>query len=87
MGPYVQPGLRRQGVAAALLEAPLRCAGELVEQLTLSVVKDNTAALTQYRKLGFEVYGIEPRPLKSSAGYADEVLMVRFFSAMTIAAK
>jgi hypothetical protein len=39
------------------------------------------------RQLGFGVYGIEPRALKSSAGYADEVLMVRFFSAMTTGAK
>jgi ribosomal protein S18 acetylase RimI-like enzyme len=86
-GTYVQPRRRRQGVAAALLEAVLRCADGEVEQLTLTVVKDNPEALALYRRLGFEVYGIEPRALKSPAGYADEVLMVRFFSAGTIAAK
>lgn len=84
-GAYVQPGLRRQGVAAALLEAVLQHAGGLVEQLTLMVVQDNAPALTLYRKLGFEVYGIEPRALKSAAGYVNEVLMVRFFNATTTA--
>jgi ribosomal protein S18 acetylase RimI-like enzyme len=77
-GTYVRPELRRQGVAQALLAAVLRDARAVVEQLTLCVVKDNAAALALYRGLGFEVYGTEPRALKSPAGYADDVLMVRF---------
>jgi ribosomal protein S18 acetylase RimI-like enzyme len=79
-GTYVRPDMRRQGVAQALMEALLQDAGGGVEQLTLCVVKDNAAAFTLYRSLGFEVYGVEPRALKSETGYADEVLMVRFLT-------
>jgi ribosomal protein S18 acetylase RimI-like enzyme len=50
----------------------------LVQQLTLSVVQGNDAALALYKRCGFETYGVEPRALKSTTGYADEVLMVRF---------
>jgi len=80
-GTYVRPELRRRGVARGLMEAVLEAAGGVVEQLTLCVVKDNPAAIALYRRLGFEVYGIEPRALKGAAGYADEVLMVRALSA------
>lgn len=79
-GTYVRPDMRRQGVAEALIEALLRSAAQLVEQLTLCVVKDNAAAIALYRKFGFEVYGSEPRALKSAAGYADEVLMARLLA-------
>jgi ribosomal protein S18 acetylase RimI-like enzyme len=79
-GTWVRPDMRRQGVAQALIEALLRSAAQVVEQLTLCVVKDNAGAIALYRKLGFEVYGSEPRALKSAAGYADEVLMVRLLA-------
>jgi ribosomal protein S18 acetylase RimI-like enzyme len=80
-GTYVEPGWRRQGTARALLLALLGAASAEVEQLTLSVVQDNAAALALYRELGFQVYGTEPRALRSARGYSDEVLMVRFLSA------
>jgi ribosomal protein S18 acetylase RimI-like enzyme len=44
------------------------------------VVQDNTAALSLYRALGFEVYGSEPRALKDAGRYSDELLMVRFLT-------
>jgi ribosomal protein S18 acetylase RimI-like enzyme len=79
-GAYVCPEMRRHGVARALMAALLEEASGQVEQLTLCVVQDNAAAIALYRALGFEVYGMEPRALKSPAGYADEVLMVRFLA-------
>jgi len=79
-GTYVEPAVRRRGVARALMEALMHEAAGEVEQLTLSVVKENEAAAALYRALGFESYGLEPRALKSATGYADEVLMVCFLA-------
>lgn len=77
-GFYVAPEVRGRGVGVALLDGIAAAATGVVEQLTLSVVQTNAAALALYERCGFNVYGIEPRALKSAAGYADEVLMVRF---------
>ena len=82
-GTYVRPEERRRGVARALMEAVLEAARGAVEQLTLAVVSGNAAAVSLYRGLGFEVYGTEPRALKSDDGYADEILMVRFLLTAT----
>lgn len=80
-GFYVAPEARGQGVGTALVERIVAAATGVVTQLTLSVVQGNDAALALYARCGFATYGIEPRALKSSTGYADEVLMVRFLSA------
>lgn len=77
-GFYVAPEARGHGVGAALMDAVVAAATGVVEQLTLSVVRTNAAALALYARCGFDIYGIEPRALKSTAGYDDEVLMVRF---------
>jgi ribosomal protein S18 acetylase RimI-like enzyme len=77
-GFYVDPVYRNDGVGAAMLAALLATARDLVEQVTLAVVRDSTAAIALYERFGFTRYGIEPRALKTDAGYADEVLMVRF---------
>ena len=77
-GLYVRPSARGRGVARALMAAIIASARDQVEQLTLAVVEGNDAARTLYENLGFEVYGLEPRALKSAAGYRNEVLMVLF---------
>lgn len=79
-GMYVAPEARGQGAAAALITLLLDTAAPLVEQIRLSVVTSNTTAIALYERLGFRAYGTEPRALKSAAGYADEVLMVRFLN-------
>jgi len=75
-GVFVVSEARGQGTASALIAAIIEAAHGLVEQLTLSVVTTNEPALALYRKFGFETYGIEPRALKTDAGYSDEALMV-----------
>jgi ribosomal protein S18 acetylase RimI-like enzyme len=77
-GFYVAPAARGRGVGVALVDRIVAAATDLVQQLTLSVVRGNDAALALYERCGFETYGAEPRALKSTTGYADEVLMVRF---------
>jgi ribosomal protein S18 acetylase RimI-like enzyme len=76
-GMYVRPEAQGQGVGAALLQALLAAAAGVVEQVKLMVVADNAGAIALYRKLGFVTYGVEPRALKTEAGYFDEMLMVR----------
>jgi ribosomal protein S18 acetylase RimI-like enzyme len=72
--------VRGQGIGSALLDALIAYAVGVVEQLQLAVVDTNLSAIRLYEKHGFEVYGREMRALKTAAGYADEVLMVRFLN-------
>ncbi len=75
-GVYVQPDARGQGVAASLIAGIIDAARNIVEQLTLTVVQGNSAAIALYRQFGFTVYGVEPRARKNLSGYVDKVLMV-----------
>jgi ribosomal protein S18 acetylase RimI-like enzyme len=76
-GFFVEPSARRLGVGSALLVRLIDTAGHIVEQLTLSAIRQNTSAISLYEKHGFVAYGLEPRALKTPSGYFDEVLMVR----------
>ena len=75
---------RGRGVGRALMDGIVAAATGRVEQLTLSVVRTNAAALALYAQCGFTAYGLQPRALKSAQGYADEVRMVRFLSLIHI---
>jgi ribosomal protein S18 acetylase RimI-like enzyme len=77
-GMYVAPQAWGQGIGSALLEALLAHAAGVVEQIRLGVVATNASAIRLYERHGFEIYGKEMHSLKTAAGYADEVLMVRF---------
>jgi ribosomal protein S18 acetylase RimI-like enzyme len=50
-------------------------AREVVEQLTLSVIQDNKAAIALYERFGLTTYGVEPRARRGADGYRDMVLM------------
>ena len=75
-GVYVSPSHRGQGVATRLLRTLTAAARPLVEQLTLTAVHDNPAALALYERLGFFQYGLEPRALKAGDTYQDEALLI-----------
>lgn len=78
IGMYVTPEARGKGAGKALLIKAIARARKLVglDQLHLAVVVTNKPAITLYRSLGFEVYGIEPRALKKDGQYWDEELMI-----------
>ena len=75
-GFFVRSDNRRTGAGTALMHALVANARERLEQLTLSVVAENAGAIGLYRRLGFSVYGVEPRARRTSDGYSDLVLMV-----------
>ena len=81
-GFYVAPASRSSGVGTDLMSALISAARGCVEQLTLSVVESQLAAIALYEHFGFVRYGVEPRALKSADGYANEVLMVLFLDAV-----
>ncbi len=57
----VDPGARRQGVGAQLMEWMIRKAGELrLHAIVLEVAADNLVAQRFYEKFGFEVRGRIP---------------------------
>ena len=82
-GFYVEPECRRSGVASGLLAASLDAMQGVAEQILLTVVADNRPAIALYERFGFRPYGREPRSLKTSGDYADEMLMVLFLADRT----
>lgn len=76
-GVYVRPESRGQGVGRALFEHLIAEATTRVEQIHLSVITDNAEAIGLYERVGFRIYGTEPRSLRVDGRYYDEHLMVR----------
>jgi ribosomal protein S18 acetylase RimI-like enzyme len=73
---YVAAGHRRTGLADRLVQAVIdaaREAGALVLQLT--VTAGNAPAQLLYKRMGFQVYGVERRALKVGDRFYDEELM------------
>ncbi|MBY0377838.1 MAG: GNAT family N-acetyltransferase, partial [Gammaproteobacteria bacterium] len=63
--------------ASALIQEIKNHAGNLgLTQLHLTPISSNLAALQLYQKLGFEIYGTEPRALRMGDIFFDEHLMV-----------
>ena len=76
-GVYVRQSFRGRGTGralmAALIERIRACPG--IEQVSLTVVSEQTPAKALYRTLGFETYGLEPRGLKLGDRYLDNEYM------------
>jgi ribosomal protein S18 acetylase RimI-like enzyme len=78
-GMYVVPEARGQQLGRVLLEELIARARmlEFMEQVHLAVVTSNETAVRLYQRVGFEIYGTDPRVLKVDGRYFDEYLMVR----------
>ena len=67
-------GIGRRPVAADVLE----------RRVMLSVVAESNSAIALYGRFGFKSYGVEPKALKMSGRYHDEVMMVMFLDPATL---
>jgi ribosomal protein S18 acetylase RimI-like enzyme len=76
-GVYVREAHRGTGIGRVLIEALLHHARIVVRQVHLTVVTNNASARSLYERLGFTVYGTEPRSLMVGDRFFDEHLMVR----------
>ena len=74
-GMFITPEARRTGLARLLAERVIEQAESVVEEILLTVVESNIAAVRLYKGLGFEEYGLERRALKIGNNYHDELLM------------
>ena len=72
-GVYVRPALRGRGIASALLRCLLRALRALpqIEKVSLSVNREELAAIALYEKQGFVIVGTARRELKVAGRYYD----------------
>ena len=74
-GMFVLPEARGTGLAAALVARVIEHAASSVEEIRLTVVTTNAAAVRLYARAGFTQFGLERRALKVGDQYYDELLM------------
>lgn len=75
-GVYVGKGFRGRGLGEAVVRQVIAVARGDVEQLLATVASLNLPARALYAKLGFEVYGREPRGQKVGDRYYDQEHLV-----------
>jgi len=76
-GRYVRPRSRGTGVADGLINEIVANLPEGITQLQLSAVANNPRTIGFYEKVGFTIWGTEPRGSRSNGAYLDEVHMTR----------
>ena len=76
-GMYVAQAARGKGLGRLLMDRLIEEARRVegLQQLHLSVVTSNQAALELYRSIGFSVYGTDPRVLNVDGRLLDEYLL------------
>lgn len=77
-GVYVSPDQRGKKAGQKLIGAALDNLPDYIECVTLGVGAHNAPAITLYKEMGFEEYGLEKNALKIDGRYYDESLMVKF---------
>ena len=77
LGMYVRPTYRGRGVGTGLLQAAVQAAAERPEirTLALTLTEGNESALRLYRAAGFEVWGVEPLAINTTAGIKGKIHM------------
>ena len=76
VGVYLRPAARGRGAGQLLLGAVIEEARRRVKQLHLAVTTDNEPARRLYERMGFVVYGEDPRGLRVGEKFYDDYLMV-----------
>lgn len=82
---YVNPDFRGQKIGENLLRALIKSVFESdgIEQVHLTVVADNAAAVGLYERIGFESFGVQENYFKSGETYWNQnfmqLLKKRFF--------
>lgn len=79
---YVDEHYRGQNIGEKLLRSLIEQAFQLegIEQLQLSVISGNQAAIKLYEKIGFKAFGLQPRYFKVGNHYMDLQFMQLFKS-------
>ena len=77
-GVYVTSSERGRGLGRQMMVALLERAAAIpgVEQVLLSVTSSQTAALSLYRSMGFQIFGTEPRALNIAGLLVDEHYLI-----------
>lgn len=78
VGVYCDPNYRKLGITQQLIQKIIDVVTEqgLIKTINLSVLSENNAAISLYKKLGFSKYGVEPKALYDGTIYYDEDLMI-----------
>ena len=79
---YVDSDYRGQNIGEKLIRHVLEYAFTLegIEQVQLSVIAGNQAAIKLYEKIGFKTFGVQPRYFKAGDTYMDQQFMQLFKS-------
>jgi ribosomal protein S18 acetylase RimI-like enzyme len=76
---YVHPNYHGKGIAKQLVQHTIEEAFRIpgIEQISLSAVANNTAAIRLYEKMGFEHYGLAKNYFRVTDNtYTDQVFMI-----------
>ena len=77
---YVDSNYRGQNLGEKLIRHALHYGFTLdgIEQIQLSVIASNKAAISLYEKIGFRTFGLQPRYFKVGDTYLDQQFMQLF---------
>lgn len=79
MGVAIQKEFRELGIGKLLMEQLIDwLKGKAIEKVSLTVFSTNKRAVALYKKLGFEIEGIQKRHIKIRNEYVDRIVMAKW---------